>query len=421
MSYENKILQMKKMLKKAPKAEKEQKKAFKKPEVPAYTKRWEEAGLKAIYNDFGTVFLLEKHYKVEYQHGNFQLGELYDAFKLWKDTKIEHPIALTNADNLVFYDTETTGLKGVGTQIFLNGILEEDSDGFVLKQYVLADPSNEVAFLFESKLWQGLKTVVTYNGKSFDWPQLQTRFTLHKNDLPKLPEQKQIDLLHGSKRIWKNDLSRMKLSQVEEEKLGFHRIGDIPGYLAPIIYLDAVKSGDPQTLLKVLEHNEYDLLSLITLYIQATKLLCDDVKEESAITMTNIGKWYGDLSNIVKSGMLLEQVTRQFTRGESGYAHYHLAFQQKKQQDFEQAYLSFAKALPYIEERHQIITYVELAKIDEHRHKNYNQAIYYTKKAYQLIQDSFLWDVEHKQKKIKELDKRINRNEKKLYPALTKQ
>ncbi len=416
MSYENKILQMKKMLKKAPKAENEQKKAFKKPEVPAYAKRWENAGLKMINNDFGTVFLLEKHYSADYQHGNFTLGELYHAFKLWKKTELNHPIALTDANNLLFYDTETTGLKGVGTQIFLNGILEADQDGFVLKQYVLADPSHEVAFLFESKLWQGSKTVVTYNGKSFDWPQLQTRFTLHRNDLPKLPEQKQIDLLHGSKRIWKNDLSRMKLSQVEEEKLGFHRKDDIPGYLAPIIYLDAVKSGDPQTLLKVLEHNEYDLLSLITLYIQATKLLCEEIKEESAITMTNIGKWYGDLSITEKSGVVLEQVTRQFTSDESGYAHYLLAFQQKRQHDFEQAYLSFVNALPYIEERHQMITYIELAKIDEHRHKNYNQAILYTKKAYQLIQDSLLWNVDYKQKKMKELDKRLIRNEKKLYP-----
>ncbi|MFJ8261278.1 ribonuclease H-like domain-containing protein [Rummeliibacillus sp. NPDC094406] len=413
MSYENKILQMKKMLKKVSKTEQEQKEVFKKPVVPAYAKQWEEVGLKRIDNDYGTVFLLEKHYSAEYQHGDFHLGELYDAFQLWESTNHDHPIALTDDVNLMFYDTETTGLKGVGTQIFLNGILEAEQDGFVLKQYVLADPSHEVAFLWESKLWKENKTIVTYNGKSFDWPQLQTRFTLHKKDLPKLPEQKQIDLLHGSKRIWKNDLSRMKLSQVEEEKLGFHRKGDIPGYLAPIIYLDAVKSGDPRTLMKVLEHNEYDLLSLITLYIQATKLLCEGIQEESATTYTNIGKWFGDLSDTAKSGEILEKVTRQYDSNETGYAYFHLAFQQKKQHDFEQAYYSFNQAIPYIEERQRIIAYIELAKIDEHRHQNYDQALFYSKQAYQLVKDSLLWEKDQKQRKLKEIEKRCLRNEKK--------
>lgn len=413
MSYENKILQMKKMRKKAQKSEQQPEKVFKKPEEPDYTKQWEEAGLKKIDNEFGIVFLLEKHYSTDYKHGDFYLGELYDAFQLWNSTEQKHPLALTDAKSLVFYDTETTGLKGVGTQIFLNGILEAEQNGFVLKQYVLAGPSHEVAFLWESKLWQADKTIVTYNGKSFDWPQLQTRFTLHRKDLPKLPEQKQIDLLHGSKRIWKDDLSRMKLSKVEEEKLGFHRKGDIPGYLAPIIYLDAVKNGNPETLLKVLEHNEYDLLSLITLYIQATKLLCEGIQKESATTYTNIGKWYGDLSDTQKSSELLENVTKQYNSVDTGYAYYHLAFQQKKQQSFQKAYYSFKKAIPFIEERQQIIALIELAKIDEHRNKNYEQAIYYSQQAYSLVENCILWNSEMKVKKLKEIEKRRNRNEKK--------
>ena len=55
---------------------------------------------------------------------------------------------------MLFFDTETTGLKGVGTHIFLLGFLEIDEEEFVLTQYVLADPANEAALLFESKLWQ---------------------------------------------------------------------------------------------------------------------------------------------------------------------------------------------------------------------------------------------------------------------------
>ena len=62
------------------------------------------------------------------------------------------------------------------------------------------------------------------------------------------------------RRIWKDELERFKLNQVEEENLDLYEKDDIPGHLAPIIYLDAVKSGDPDALMKVLKHNEWDIL-----------------------------------------------------------------------------------------------------------------------------------------------------------------
>lgn len=413
MSYENKILQMKKLLKKNNTQQVIEKEPFLKPDVPNYAEMWQDAGLEMIENDFGVVFLLEKHYPLEYKHGGIYLGELYDAFEKWQQTRNSHPISLTDANNLIFYDTETTGLKGVGTHIFLNGLLEESEDGFTLKQYVLADPSNEVAFLFESKFWQGKKTVITYNGKSFDWPQLQTRWTLNKKDLPPLKEHNHLDLFHGSKRIWKNDMARMKLTQVEEEKLGFTRLDDVPGYLAPIIYLDAVKSGQPDALLKVLQHNEWDLLSLLTLYVQATNLLCEGIAEESATTYTNIGKWYADLREIDRSEELLQQVTHQYSSDESANAYFHLGFQQKKQQNYIEARKSFQQALPYLQGRQQITALIELAKIFEHRDKNYEFALDMTNQAFKLVTESSLWSKESKISRLADMQKRKNRLERK--------
>ena len=112
--------------------------------------------------------------------------------------------------------------------------------------------------------------------------------------LPKLRSQRQIDLLHSSKRLWKNDMERLKLKSVEEEKLGFR----VKGIFRPsrTYYLfGCSKSGIPDALIKVLHHNEWDLLSLITLYSHSTYLLFEQDHEESAKTFTNIGKWYGDL------------------------------------------------------------------------------------------------------------------------------
>ncbi|WP_107924243.1 ribonuclease H-like domain-containing protein [Lysinibacillus parviboronicapiens] len=400
MSYENKILQMKKMLgKKAQKpVQVEEKPAFQKPTVPGYTQRWENAGLTRIDNDYGIVFKRQVHYPFTYQHGHYQLQSFFDALVKWQSAEFEHPYALEMDEKVLFFDTETTGLKGVGTQIFLLGFLEVTDEDFVLTQYVLADPGHEVALLFESKLWQKTATMITYNGKSFDWQQLETRWTLNQKQLPKLRTQRHIDLLHSSKRLWKNDMERLKLKSVEEEKLGFTRVGDIPGFLAPIIYLDAVKSGVPDALMKVLLHNEWDLLSLITLYVHSTNLLFEEASEESAKTYTNIGKWYADLKASTQSVKVLEKVTTRFDALDAGNAQFYLAMQHKKNKNFNEAIDAFVASLHFIEPRKKLQALEQLAIIYEHQFKDYQQALIYTLEGIQLINKTEEWRIEQKEK-----------------------
>ncbi|QDQ02261.1 exonuclease [Lysinibacillus fusiformis] len=400
MSYENKILQMKKMLgKKTQKpAQMQEKPAFHKPMMPNYTPQWENAGLTRVDNDYGIVFKRQMHYPFTYQHGHYQLQAFFDALAKWQTAEFNHPYALDKDEKVLFFDTETTGLKGVGTQIFLLGFLEVTEEDFVLTQYVLADPAHEVAMLFESKLWQKTATMITYNGKSFDWPQLETRWTLNQKQLPKLRTQRHIDLLHSSKRLWKNDMERLKLKSVEEEKLGFLRVGDIPGFLAPIIYLDAVKSGVPDALMKVLLHNEWDLLSLITLYVHSTNLLFEEASEESAKTYTNIGKWYADLKESTQSVKALEKVTTQFDAREAGNAQFFLAMQHKKNKNYNEAIDAFVAALHFIEPRKKLQAFEQLAIIYEHQIKDYQQALIYTQEGIQLIKKTEEWRIEQKQK-----------------------
>lgn len=411
MSYENKILQMKKMLGKKPTAaqQKVEEPAYQKPTKPSYTERWEKAGLTVVENDFGIVFKRHVQYPFSYQHGHYQLQSFFDALKKWQGAEFDHPYALDLQEPVLFFDTETTGLKGVGTHIFLLGFLEVGEECFKLTQYILADPAHEAAFLFESKLWQKSATVITYNGKSFDSQQLETRWTLHQKTLPKLRAQRQIDLLHSSKRLWKNDMERLKLKSVEEEKLGFSRIGDIPGHLAPIIYLDAVKSGIPDALMKVLLHNEWDLLSLITLYSHSTQLLFEEDHEESAKTFTNIGKWYGDLKESTQSVRVLEKVTMQFDALEAGNAQYYLALQHKKGKRYNEAIDSFVASLHFVEPRTKLHALEQLAILYEHQMKDYDQALYYTQEGIRLIQNHEQWRIEQKQKWEISWEKRLHR------------
>ncbi len=174
---------MKKMLGKKTET-KQEKPVFQKPDQPTYIEDWQRAGLTLVENDFGVLFKRVVTYPLDYKHGHYELRELFDAIQLWEESGKEHPYAVTFDDTLVFFDTETTGLKGVGTHIFLLGFLETDEEQFTLTQYILADPSNEAALLFESKLWQRAVTIVSYNGKSFDWPQLETRWTLNQAAYP---------------------------------------------------------------------------------------------------------------------------------------------------------------------------------------------------------------------------------------------
>lgn len=412
MGYENKILQLKKMVGKKKEASSD-KPLFRKPEKPPYLDEWRKAGLSIVENEFGAVCKRQVRYPFTYQHGWYDLQQYFHAVEKWEKAGIEHPFSISPGERVLFFDTETTGLKGVGTHIFLLGMLEVDEDEFVLNQYVLADPANEAAFLFESKLWQQGKTVVSYNGKSFDWPQLEMRWIFHKNFLPPLKTPRQIDLFHSSKRIWKNHMGRLKLKKVEEEKLGFKREDDIPGFLAPIIYADAVKSGNADGLMKVLKHNEWDILSLLTLYIHSTNLLLDHQLQDAAVTYTNIGKWYGDLKEHKKSEQVLLAVTEQFDEEEAGLAYYYLAFQQKRNKQFKESVESFQKAFHRIDGRKQLKALEQLAIIYEHQMKDYSKALVYTIQGIEMVQQANFFSNQQKMKLLEYWDKRLQRLRKK--------
>lgn len=410
MSYENKLLQMKSLLKKAPIVKEEKEQLFKKPPEPSYIEKWKRAGLEVVENDYGIVFRKRTLYPLDHVHGKIPLNRYFQALDQWHDAGEVHPFHLTDDEEILFFDTETTGLKGTGTLIFLIGFLKVKDEAVELVQYVLADPANEAAFLIESNLWKRPMTLVSYNGKSFDWPQIETRWTLNRSVLPKLKEHRHIDLLLGTRRMWKDEMERFKLTKVEEEKLGFHRAGDIPGHLAPIIYMDAVKSGNPELLLKVLKHNEWDILSLLTLFIQSTTLLLSDPDEESAITYTNIGKWYADLKVEAKGKELFHYVTESFSENTS-YAFYYLGFQLKRERRFEEAVHSFQQSLDGIEDRKRINALIELAKIYEHKLKNISEAAMAVETAFELARNHYFPKAGSREKLIRELNKRVKRLE----------
>ena len=174
----------------------------------------------------------------------------------------------------LFIDLETTGLSGgAGTQAFLVGCGWFEADGgFATRQFVLTRYTDEQAMLetVSGELARA-GALVSFNGKSFDAPVLETRYLFHRLGWTggRLPH---VDVLHPARQFWKRGSRTLEghdhpcsLVALEREVLGIRRTGDVTGFEVPGRYFQFVRTGDASPLVPVLEHNRRDLLSLAAL------------------------------------------------------------------------------------------------------------------------------------------------------------
>jgi len=184
---------------------------------------------------------------------------------------------------LCFFDLETTGLAGgAGTQAFLVGCAVLEDGGIRVRQFLLPGFEHERALLCLVGEWltsQG--TIVTFNGRSFDLPLIETRYLLHRLTFP-FGDMPHLDMLHPARRLWKQrptiagpalDDDSCKLSVLERHLAGYHRVGDVPGFEIPSRYFRFVRDGEARPLEAVLEHNRIDLISLALVTAKAIALI----------------------------------------------------------------------------------------------------------------------------------------------------
>jgi tetratricopeptide (TPR) repeat protein len=166
---------------------------------------------------------------------------------------------------LILIDTETTGLgTGAGTLPFLVGIGRWHGDSFETYQLLLPEQSDEAGYLAAvADLIPADACLVTYNGRSFDWPLLVTRFRLHGRTAP--AHAAHLDLLPLARALWRHRLVDARLASVEAAICGVRRAHDLPGGLVPARYLDYLRSGHGGLLREVLEHNHQDVVSMALL------------------------------------------------------------------------------------------------------------------------------------------------------------
>lgn len=177
---------------------------------------------------------------------------------------LDSTLAGADLSRALYLDTETTGLGGSGVFAFVVGLGLFREGDFIVEQLVLEGPEQEAASLeYLSRRVAESDLLVTFNGKSFDWPLLAGRYVM--NRLPPPPERRHLDLLHVARRIHKERLRRCTLVSLESEVLGFEREGDIGGAEVCSRYLHFLRTGDATGLQAVLDHNYWDVISMAAL------------------------------------------------------------------------------------------------------------------------------------------------------------
>lgn len=177
----------------------------------------------------------------------------------------------------LFLDTETTGLgAGAGVLPFLIGLCWFDASGNAfLEQLLLRSPADEAALLARLReCVSQAEVLVTFNGKTFDWPLLKARAVMNRSGpLPELPH---LDLLHVARRLHKSRLGVCRLVNLESAVLGFGRGPDVAGADVAARYGHFLRTGDEAALIGVVEHNAWDVVSmaaLVGLYGEPVALL----------------------------------------------------------------------------------------------------------------------------------------------------
>jgi len=163
---------------------------------------------------------------------------------------------------LLCLDTETTGLgTAAGTFAFLIGLGWWERERFRQVQLLLPDQGDEPALLaaVAAALPAG-GWLVSYNGRGFDWPLLETRYRLRRAAPPELGGH--LDLLPLARRVFRHRLPDARLRSVERHVLGLERIGDVEGWQIPGLYLEVLRGASPLLLADVIHHNDLDVRTL---------------------------------------------------------------------------------------------------------------------------------------------------------------
>jgi len=358
----------------------------------------------------GETFVLERRYPASFRQGDVPLrGEIPPAIlAAWAK---EPRLTSLTLEQFLFFDIETSGLNiGGGVYAFLIGAGRFEGDEFHLAQFFLHDPADEPAQLAAFEAFAApCEALVTFNGKAFDLPLLNGRYTLNAWPSP-LKEMAHLDLLHLARRLWRARLPSRALGDLETHILGTQRgQADVPGWMVADLYLEYLHTGDAHPLIGVFYHNEMDVLSMAALLHHTAALLADPLAspETDQLDLLAIARLHADLGDLDPAERIYAHILQRadlqpevHLQALSGLASLH-----KKRGQLDAALPLWEQAA----ETGQVYAHVELAKVYEHRQKDFRAALRWTQAAIDIVSGKetplgerlrWLPELEHRQARL---------------------
>ncbi|OGP89320.1 MAG: hypothetical protein A2157_10470 [Deltaproteobacteria bacterium RBG_16_47_11] len=337
-----------------------------------------------VSTPYGEAFQVKEHFPCHHRYGEMTLAEIlgiptYPAHLLSRDERlIELDLPRT-----LFLDTETTGLTGgTGTLVFMVGLGFFHGEEFLTHQLFMRDYSEEKGCLFLlNELLESFRFLVTFNGRHYDVPLLETRFILSRMT-SKIREMPNFDLLFPSRKIWKGAYENCRLVTLESRLLGMGREDDIPSEWIPHLYFEYVQTRDARKIHRVFYHNRMDILSTVALMGRIHLVYHDPqaARPGKGIEHFSLGRLFWDHGLREKAIPCFEMALKRCDDDLAWEVMRWLSLAFKKTGQTEKARSLWEEMLawPYQKEA---FPFIELAKYHEHQLKNFEKAIAYVEMA----------------------------------------
>lgn len=345
-------------------------------------------GLHVQETAVGACMIVDKVYPLSHYHGADRLQDLFslDAAATAVITQNEQ-FNTINPRDLLFIDTETTGLAGAGTLAFMVGAAFFEDDALIVRQYFLRDHGDEAAMLhLLDELLAEKAGLVSFNGRSFDVPLLDGRFLMNRmrSDVRDKPH---LDLLPPSRRLWRCRLNSCALSNLEPAILNVRRTQeDVPGWLIPSLYTDYLRTGNGRDLSRVFYHNQLDMVSMVTLMARILRQFSQPDPADHPLDLYSLGRWQSDLGMVTEA----EQNLRLAAQGDLPLDYFHQNLHQlgvllkRNGRRAEAVQLWQQIAATSFDD---VTAHIELAKYYEWHEPNLPHAILWTEQALKLCQN----------------------------------
>jgi tetratricopeptide (TPR) repeat protein len=312
----------------------------------------------------------------------------------------------------LFIDLETTGLSGgTGTIPFNVGMGYYKDDKFWVAQYFLGELAEEERMLQEMAQFfkeMNFQSLVTYNGKSFDIPILETRFILHRQPFP-LNDLPHLDFMYPARNLWRHKYDNCRLSYLAQEVVRTGRTEDIPSSEVPWRYFHYLQTGNYDLIEPILYHNQEDILSLLGVVIAGASIFFEEGEEclPDAMDFFGAGRVMEKIGDTEKSVQFFQKaLDGDLTDDVTTLAKMKLSYHFKKNQEWDKA-VAIWKEITSLEDisAAHFFSFRELAMYLEHREKNYEEARNISEEGYVLsrgVSSYYEKDFVHRRARLKE-------------------